>query len=89
MRREDLCKEEAYDWDDSKLIIYAGTMGGEALHQELLGHYHLQMEMVSADYVLGMTSLMDTDEGMRRLVTALHEIDEKNRRMAEPHETAE
>ena len=21
MRREDLCKEEAYDWDDSKLII--------------------------------------------------------------------
>ncbi len=57
---------------------------GEALHQELLGHYHLQMEMVSADYVLGMTSLMDTDEGMRRLVTTLHEIDEKNRRMAEP-----
>ena len=82
MRREDLCKEEAYDWDDSKLMIYAGTMGGEALHQELLGHYHLQMEMVSADYVLGMTSLMDTDEGMRRLVTALHEIDEKNRCMA-------
>ena len=80
MRREDLCKEEAYDWDDSKLMIYAGTMGGEALHLELLGHYHLQMEMVSADYVLGMTSLMDTDEGMRRLVTALHEIDEKNRK---------
>ena len=90
MRREDLCREEAYDWDDSKLIIYAGAMGGEALHQELLGHYHLQMEMVSADYVLGMTSLMDTDEGMRRLVTALHEIDEKNRRLdVPPHETAE
>lgn len=90
MRREDLCKEEAYDWDDSKLIIYAGAMGGEALHQELLGHYHLQMEMVSADYVLGMTSLMDTDEGMRRLVTALHEIDEKNgRRMTALHETDE
>lgn len=90
MRREDLCKEEAYDWDDSKLMIYAGTMGGEALHQELLGHYHLQMEMVSADYVLGMTSLMDTDEGMRRLVTALHEIDKKNgRRMAALHEINE
>lgn len=90
MRREDLCKEEAYDWDDSKLIIYAGAMGGEALHQQLLGHYHLQMEMVSADYVLGMTSLMDTDEGMRRLVTALHEIDEKNGRLdAALRETAE
>ena len=34
MRREDLCKEEAYDWDDSKLMIYAGTMGGEALHAD-------------------------------------------------------
>lgn len=90
MRREDLCKEEVYDWDDSKLIIYAGAMGGEALHQELLGHYHLQMEMVSADYVLGMTSLMDTDEGMRRLVTALHEIDEKNGRLVTAlHETDE
>lgn len=90
MRREDLCKEEAYDWDDSKLIIYAGAMGGEALHQELLGHYHLQMEMVSADYVLGMTSLMDTDEGMRRLVTALHGIDEKNGRLVTAlHETDE
>lgn len=89
MRREDLCKEEAYDWDDSKLIIYAGAMGGEALHQELLGHYHLQMEMVSADYVLGMTSLMDTDEGMRQLVTALHEIDEKNRRKEALRGTAE
>lgn len=90
MRREDLCKEEAYDWDDSKLIIYAGAMGGEELHQELLGHYHLQMEMVSADYVLGMTSLMDTDEGMRRLVTALHEIDEKNGRLVTAlHETDE
>ena len=90
MRREDLCKEEAYDWDDSKLIIYAGAMGGEALHQQLLGHYHLQMEMVSADYVLGMTSLMDTDEGMRRLVTALHEIDEKNGRLVTAlHETEE
>ena len=90
MRREDLCKEEAYDWDDSKLIIYAGAMGGEALHQQLLGHYHLQMEMVSADYVLGMTSLMDTDEGMRRLVTALHEIDEKNGQLVTAlHETDE
>lgn len=90
MRREDLCKEEVYDWDDSKLIIYAGAMGGEALHQELLGHYHLQMEMVSADYVLGMTSLMDTDEGMRRLVTALHEIDEKNGQLVTAlHETDE
>lgn len=94
MRREDLTPEEAYDWDDSKLVIFAGQPGkiditnvkysmgslmyagaGTALHERLLHDYHLQMEMVSADYVLGMTSIMDSDEGFRRLSAALHEID--------------
>lgn len=53
--------------------IYAGA--GTALHERLLHDYHLQMEMVSADYVLGMTSIMDSDEGFHRLSAALHEID--------------
>ena len=35
------------------------------------------MEMVSGYYVLGMTSLMDEDEGLERLASALHEIDAK------------
>ena len=35
------------------------------------------MEMVSGYYVLGMTSLMDEDEGLERLAGALHEIDAK------------
>ncbi|MBP3487320.1 MAG: aminotransferase class V-fold PLP-dependent enzyme [Roseburia sp.] len=94
MRREDLTPEEAYGWDDSKLVIFAGQPGkssitnvkrdvgssiyagaGTALHERLLHDYHLQMEMVSADYVLGMTSIMDSDEGFHRLSAALHEID--------------
>lgn len=94
MRREDVTPEEAYDWDDSKLVIFAGKPGkmsatdvkqsaknpmyageGTALHERLLHGYHLQMEMVSADYVLGITSIMDSDEGFRRLSAALHEID--------------
>lgn len=94
MRKEDLTPEEAYDWDDSKLVIFAENRaekniankknstgssmyagGGTALHERLLHDYHLQMEMVSADYVLGMTSIMDGDEGFRRLSAALHEID--------------
>lgn len=45
------------------------------LHEELLHHYHLQMEMVSAEYVLGMTSILDTKEGMDRLAYALKELD--------------
>lgn len=79
MSRNDLTGEEAFDWDDSKIVIFAGTSGmtGEQLHQRLLGEYHLQMEMVSGDYVLAMTSIMDTEEGFVRLSDSLHEIDGK------------
>ena len=52
-------------------------MTGDELHQILLKKYHLQMEMVSGYYVLGMTSLMDENEGLERLAGALHEIDAK------------
>lgn len=75
MRREDLSSGEAFDWDDSKLVIFAES--GERLHQVLLHRYHLQMEMVSAHYVLGMTSIMDQKEGFDRLSAALHKIDAK------------
>lgn len=70
-------EKDAYDWDFSKIVIfsknrnYSGTM----LHRALLEQYHLEMEMVSAEYVLAMTSVMDTDEGFRRLAAALKEID--------------
>ena len=76
MQNEDLSIEEAFDWDDSKLVIFAERAGmtGDELHQILLKKYHLQMEMVSGYYVLGMTSLMDEDEGLERLAGALHEI---------------
>ena len=77
MTREELQKEHIFDWDDSKLVIFSRKRGftGKMLHEELLHHYHLQMEMVSAEYVLGMTSILDTKEGMDRLVYALKELD--------------
>lgn len=82
MCREDLSPDEAYDWDDSKIVIFTKTAGksamtGEELHQLLLKRYHLQMEMVSGNYVLGMTSIMDKKEGFDRLKKALHEIEEE------------
>ena len=79
MSRNDLSEEEAFDWDDSKIVIFAGTSGmtGEQLHQKLLREYHLQMEMVSGDYVLAMTSVMDTEEGFERLSDSLHKIDDR------------
>lgn len=77
MVAEDLKKTEAYGWDDSKIVIFTGTapMTGEELHTCLRKKYHLQMELVSANYVLAMTSVMDKREGFARLSAALHEID--------------
>lgn len=80
MNRDDLSEKEAFGWDDSKIIIFTGNhknFTGERLHKLLLEQYHLQMEMVSGNYVLAMTSIMDTDEGLERLSAALHEIDEQ------------
>ena len=77
MNRKDLTGQDAFGWDDAKLVIFTGETGltGEQLHRILLEQYHLEMEMVSGDYVLGMTSLLDTEEGFDRLAEALMEID--------------
>jgi arginine/lysine/ornithine decarboxylase len=75
----DFSAEEAYAFDPSKLLIFTGDSGmtGKELYDRLLGEYHLQMEMVSRDYVLAMTSVMDTQEGFDRLAAALAEMDGK------------
>ena len=51
--------------------------GGEALGEWLRKKYHLEMEMTAPEYVIAMTSLMDTEEGLERLSKALLEIDEE------------
>lgn len=64
-------------YDRSKLVVSAGDTGltGRELYRILLERYHLQLEMAAGTYVLAMTSVGDTDEGMERLMTALEEID--------------
>ena len=79
LNKKDLSKADVYDWDDSKIVIFTEKAGmtGQTLHEKLLNNYHLQMEMVSGYYVLGMTSIMDEKEGLLRLSKALHEIDDE------------
>jgi arginine/lysine/ornithine decarboxylase len=83
-RPTDFSGEEAYSFDPSKILIFTGDSGmtGKELYDRLLREYHLQMEMVSRDYVLAMTSVMDTQEGFDRLAAALAamdgELDERN-----------
>lgn len=70
-------RDEVYAFDASKILIFTEDSGltGPQLHQILLERYQLQMEMSSVDYVLAMTSVMDTESGLRRLAYALGEID--------------
>lgn len=77
--RSDFDSKYSKDYDRSKLVLSVRDTGitGKALHEKLLNRYHLQMEMVSADYVLAMTAVGDSRDGYQRLLQALIEIDEE------------
>ncbi|MCI9362245.1 MAG: aminotransferase class I/II-fold pyridoxal phosphate-dependent enzyme [Hungatella sp.] len=68
-----------YDLDDSKVVISSrGTsVNGQELMDELRTQYHLEMEMCGADYVTAITSVMDTQEGLKRLENAFMAIDKE------------
>ncbi len=85
---EDFCSDYTYDYDRSKLILSVKNtnMTGRRLYDRLLNQYQLQMEMVSSDYVLAMTSVGDDIEGYRRLADALRQIDREL--INENHETS-
>ena len=73
-------------WDPSKIVVStmrAEDFHGEELAETLRRKYHLEMEMTAPEYVIAMTSLMDTEEGFERLGTALWEIDGALRRRTE------
>lgn len=68
---------QSYDFDPSKIVVStrATNMTGMDLYKLLLEEYKIQVEMVSKDYIIAMTSICDTDIGFSRLVKALLEID--------------
>ncbi len=70
--------EAAAGWDPSKIVVStmrAKEFHGEELAEVLRSQYHLEMEMTAPEYVIAMTSVMDTEEGFERLASALGEID--------------
>lgn len=70
---------DAFDYDIGKLVIGIKNqlMTGQQLYDILLNRYHLQMEMASLNYVIAMTSVMDTEEGFSRLLKALQDINKE------------
>lgn len=81
-------REGFYAFDPSKLVISVKHLSitGKELYDELLTTYKIQMEMVSKNYVLGMTSIGDREEGFYRLGEALLSIDRKLERSDEKEE---
>ncbi len=63
--------------EPSKLVISVkgSNMTGKQLYDCLRRRYQLQLEMACGTYALAMLSLMDTEEGIRRLSAAIREID--------------
>ena len=79
-------------WDPSKIVVStmrAEDFHGEELAETLRRKYHLEMEMTASEYVIAMTSLMDTEEGFERLGTALLEIDGALRHCVESEQQKE
>lgn len=76
-RLKNLKLAETDSFDRSKIVISVKGTGitSKELYKVLLNKYHLQMEMTAGSYVLAMTSVGDTEEGMERLAGALEEID--------------
>jgi len=65
-----------YD-DKSKVNIFTGysSISGPHLAEILRKKYNIEVEMISKDYVIAMTSICDTDENLGILHIALFEID--------------
>lgn len=65
------------DTEPGKLVISVKntSMSGRELYDELRENYHLQMEMAAGTYVIAILSMMDTKDGIDRLIGALKEID--------------
>lgn len=85
---KEICRpyQAAAGWDPSKLVIStkdAKEFHGEDLAELLRRKYHLEMEMTAPEYVIAMTSLMDTEEGFERFGKALLEIDKTLSRRGE------
>lgn len=66
-----------YDLDQSKIVVSCKGLSitGTDLSKMLREKYHLEMEMCGVNYVVAITTFLDTDDGLERLLRAFLEID--------------
>lgn len=68
-----------YDLDLSKIVVFCGktSVGGKELGQWLRSECGLETEMCGMDYVVAITTFLDTQEGLDRIKNAFLEIDRR------------
>ena len=68
-----------FDYDMGKIVfgVKDNLFTGAELYSYLREVHHLEMEMASMSYVIAMTSVMDTKEGLERLLVAAKDINDK------------
>ena len=76
MKHLRLVETEHYDRSKILISVADAEITSHELSRRLREDYHLEMEMTAGKYVLAMTSVGDTKEGLDRLVNALLAIDE-------------
>jgi arginine/lysine/ornithine decarboxylase len=63
------------DYEISKLLFTLQTdISGKEIENRMADEYRVQLEMSTADTLLAMTSVADTNEGFNRLERAVHEL---------------
>ena len=74
-----MTSETGFLMDSGKILSETSKtcLTGKRFYDILLKQYHLQMEMLAGTYVLAMTTVGDTQEGLDRLRDALLEIDKE------------
>ena len=77
LKRLRLLESERFDRSKIVISVKDADITSRQLYQELLEDYHLQLEMVGGTYVLALSSVGDTKEGLERLAQALLSIDQK------------
>lgn len=70
-----LVQTESYDYSKIVISVRTANISSRELEKILRKKYHLQIEMTSGEYILGMTAIGDTKEGLERFTKALLEID--------------
>ena len=88
IQEEDFDRTCAFAKDPSKILISTRNcnINGRQLYEKLLREYHLQLEMCSGEYVTALCSLMDTEEGFERLLSALFAMDATLQRVLAPEQ---